>query len=120
MVKMSSKKTVKISGLVLFIFIIFTVAFFGASGLIFGVKIKNVNIDGIPAQSGAKTLNSVIKITGNAKNAITLSVNGREISVNNKGDFDETIALLKGYNILNIKAKDKFGYVDEKNYKLIY
>ena len=37
-----------------------------------------------------------------------------------KGNFNETIALLLGYNIINIKAVDKFGHKDEKNYKLIY
>lgn len=113
--KMSSKKTVKVSGLVVFLFVIFSVAFFGASDLIFGVKIKNVNI-----QDGAKMPDSVLRVTGNAKNAISLSLNGREISINNAGDFDETIALLSGYNIVNIKARDKFGYVDEKNYKLMH
>lgn len=112
---MSSKKTVQISGLVLFFLIIASFAFFGATDLIFGVKIRNVNI-----KDGTKVTDSVMKVAGNAKNAISLVLNGREISINHDGDFDETIALLSGYNIVNIKAIDKFGYIDEKNYKLMH
>ncbi len=69
---------------------------------------------------GAQVAEDTIHVTGNAKNAVSLTINGREISINNKGDFDETIALLSGYNIINITAKDKFGYVDEKNYQLMH
>ncbi|MFH1200828.1 MAG: hypothetical protein V1484_00660 [bacterium] len=69
---------------------------------------------------GTTVTENIIKLTGIAKNAINLTLNGREISVDQSGNFSETIALLSGYNIIDIKAKDKFGYVDEKNYKLIY
>jgi hypothetical protein len=62
----------------------------------------------------------VLEITGVAKNAINLTLDGREISVDQQGDFDETIALLSGYNIISLKAVDKFGNIDEKNYKLMH
>lgn len=117
----NAKKILKITSIsVLFLFIVIY-AFFRSKDLIFGVKIKNVNmmVDGLPAQAGSKVTDSIMKINGNAKNAINLALNGREISVNQQGDFDETIALLSGYNVINIKAKDKFGNIDEKNYKVI-
>jgi len=69
---------------------------------------------------GAYMPESVVQITGNAKNAVSLTINGREISINHAGDFNETIALLSGYNIINITGKDKFGYVDEENYQLMH
>lgn len=109
------KKIVKISSLSVFFLVIVAYAFFCSRDLIFGVKIKNVNI-----ADGTKVAESVQKITGNVKNAVKLSLNGREISVDQKGNFEETVALLSGYNVINIKAKDKFGYSDEKNYKVIY
>jgi len=65
-------------------------------------------------------MNSVVEVTGNAKNAINLALNGREISIDKSGNFKETIALLSGYNIINITVKDKFGYVDEKNYQIMH
>jgi hypothetical protein len=69
---------------------------------------------------GTKVTDNIVKITGNAKNAINLTLNDRTISIDQKGNFDETIALLSGYNIINIRARDEFGNSDEKNYKLIY
>lgn len=111
----SAKKILKIISLSgLFIFIV-VYAFFRSHDLVFGVKIKNVNI-----VDGIKVSNSIMEITGNARRAINLTLNGREISVDQEGNFNDTIALLPGYNIINIRAEDKFGYIDEKNYKLMF
>lgn len=110
-----SKKTLRLASLVIFFLLIITYGFFRSHDLIFGVKIKNVNIT-----DGARVTENILKITGNAKNATDLTLNGREISIDQGGDFDETMVLLLGYNVVTIRAKDRFGYVDEKNYKLIY
>jgi len=115
MEKILSKKIIKIVGLFIFFILIIIYIIWGSKDLIFGVKIKNVNL-----VDGATVTDNIVKLTGNAKNAIDLTLNGRKISVDEQGNFSETIALLSGYNIINIKAEDKFGYVDEKNYKLMY
>ncbi len=109
------KRTLQITSLIVFFLLIIIYAFFSAHDLIFGVKIKNVNL-----VDGTTVTENIQKVTGNARNATNLTLNGREISVDQNGNFNETIALLKGYNIVNIKAQDKFGYVDEKDYKIIY
>lgn len=110
----SAKKILKIAALsVLFIFIA-SYAFFNARDLILGVKIKDVKL-----VQGADSDINILKITGNAKNAKILTLNGREISIDQQGNFEETIVLLLGYNILTLKAEDKFGYKDEKDYQLI-
>ncbi|MFZ2072071.1 MAG: hypothetical protein WA101_03435 [Minisyncoccia bacterium] len=111
----NAKKIIKISSVSFFFIIIIIYAFFTSKELIFGIKIKNVNL----VDNSVMTEN-IVKVTGNAKNAIKLTLNDREISVDQKGNFEETISLLLGYNIITIKAKDKFGNSDEKNYKLIY
>jgi hypothetical protein len=116
----NAKKIVKIGGMIIFFLLIIIYAFFRSKDLIFGVQIRKVEINGLPAQNGATMISNILEITGIAKNAIDLTLDGREISVDQQGDFDETIALLPGYNIINIKAKDKFGNVDEKNYQLMY
>ena len=110
----------KISGLSVFFILIVIYAFFRSKDLIFGVKIKDVNFNGLPAQSGITIANGVLNLTGNARNAIDLTLDGREISVDELGNFNETIALLPGYNIIDIRAQDKFRNVDEKNYKIMY
>jgi hypothetical protein len=111
----SAKKILQITGLSVFFLLILLYAYFRSHDLIVGVKIKNVNIS-----DGEKFTDSVLQIKGNAKNATYLSIDGREISIDQNGNFDETIALLLGYNVVDLKAKDKFGYSDEKIYKLMY
>jgi hypothetical protein len=115
-----AKKILKISSLSIFFAIIIIYGFFGAKNIIFGVKIKDVNINRQPIINGSVFKESALIISGNAKNAVNLSLNGREISINQDGDFNETIALLLGYNVLVLQAQDKFGYTDEKDYQLIY
>ena len=97
-----------------FFIIILVYAFLRSYDLIFGVKIKNVNII-----DGANIVDSVLRVTGKAKNATELILNGRVISIDQSGNFSETVALLSGYNLINIKSKDKFGHRDEKSYQLI-
>jgi hypothetical protein len=109
------KKIVKTAGFSIFFILIIVFVFFRSKDLIFGVKIKDVSlVDGITVSD------NIVKVNGKAKNAINLTLNGREISIDQQGNFNETIALLPEYNIINIKARDKFGYIDEKNYKLMY
>jgi hypothetical protein len=110
-----AKKILKISSFTLFFLFIIVYAFFTSKDLLFGVKVVDVNI-----VDGAKMTENVLEVKGNAKNAINLTLNGREISIDKEGNFNETIILLPGYNIVNIKAKDKFGNIDEKNYKLTF
>lgn len=105
-------KIVSLSALLVFVVIF---AFFKSKDLVLGVKIKNVNI-----VDGTKYTENIVNITGNAKNAINLTLNNRSISIDQRGNFNETIALLSGYNIVSIKAKDEFGNSDEKNYQLMF
>ncbi|MDR3519405.1 MAG: hypothetical protein P4L63_00735 [Candidatus Pacebacteria bacterium] len=114
------KKVVKIIGLSIFFLLIIIYAIFRSKDLILGVKIRNVEINGAPIQDGATITSNSIEITGVARNAVDLTLDGREISIDQAGDFDETIALLTGYNIINLRAQDKFGKVDEKNYQLMH
>lgn len=116
----NAKKVIKITVLSVFFILIIFYAFFISRDLIFGVKVKNININGESLISGSTITSEVVKITGNAKNAIKLTLNGREISIDEQGNWNETIILLTGYNTINIKAQDKFGSVDEKDYQLMY
>lgn len=109
------KKNLILGSIIAFSLFVITYAFFKAEDLIFGVKIKDVNIEN---QTFFET--NKIEISGNARHATELVLNGREISIDKDGNFKEDIAPLIGYNIVNIKAKDKFGHEDEKNYKLTF
>ncbi len=116
MTKIRDPKIILKNGALIFL-MLFIVAyiFFGAKDFIFGIKIKDVNI-----VEGQKIENNILNVTGNAKNAIELKLNNRVISIDQEGNFNETIALAPGYNVLKIDAKDNFGKTDSKNYKLMY
>lgn len=109
------KKILKSTVLILFFVFIILYAFFRGRALIFGTDIKNVNIT-----DGATITESVLDITGVAKNASKITLNGREIVIDKDGNFYESIALISGYNIVSIYAEDKFGHKDEENYQLRY
>ena len=113
--KKDFKKILKTTLLSVFFLFIIGYALFRSSDLLFGVKIKNVNI-----VDGTTVENNILEIKGIAKNSVNLTLNNREISIDKKGVFNETIVLLSGYNIISIVAKDKFGHIDEENYKIIY
>jgi hypothetical protein len=109
------KKVVKIFLFCFFFLFIVSYGFSRSRDLLFGLKITNVSI-----VDGATLHDSSLPITGNARNAVKLTLNGREISISQAGDFSETVAPLPGYNIITLHAEDKFGFVDEKNYQLIF
>lgn len=56
----------------------------------------------------------ISQISGQAKNAIYLTINGREISVDKDGSFTENMALPYGFSIITLVAKDQFGKIIEK------
>ncbi len=62
----------------------------------------------------------VAEIVGNAKNAVFVSLNGREIFIDKNGDFSETVALLPGLSVVTLEAEDKFGKAMEKKFEVMY
>lgn len=63
---------------------------------------------------------SLAFIKGNARNAIYISLNGREIFIDKNGEFSEPIALLSGLGVVTIHAQDKFGNVSQKEFEVVY
>lgn len=63
---------------------------------------------------------SIAKVIGKAQNATYISLNGREIFIDKDGNFSETIALIPGFSVITIDAKDKFGKSKEKKFQLVY
>lgn len=89
-----------------------TFAYMKMGFLIKGVKIQaSINHD---------DTSPVVKITGNAKNAIYLSLNGREIFIDKDGSFTEPVALLPGLSVVTLDAQDKFGKTASKKFEVMY
>src|SRR3989338_2412312 len=115
----NAKKILKMGLLFSLSLFIVLYTFFISKDLLFGVEIKNVNFDGQRVDDMRVMAESVVAVFGNAKNAIHLRLNGRPIFMDQAGNWQETIALLPGYNVVEIKAEDKFGNREVKNYQLI-
>ncbi len=72
-----------------------------------------------PVNGSLVTENPVI-IEGTAENIAFITLNDGAIFVDKKGVFSEKLLLLPGYNILTIKAEDRFGKKTQKTLELVY
>ena len=70
--------------------------------------------------NGAAVSESLITIEGQTKNIIKITLNDRAIVVDEAGNFSEKILLSYGYNVLELKAEDKFGKKTEQKLQLVY
>ncbi len=62
---------------------------------------------------------SYVLIKGEAANVSNLSVNGHPVLAGNFGNFETGLLLARGYNIIVISAKDKFGRTAVKKLEVV-
>lgn len=60
-------------------------------------------------EDGETFSSSYIEVKGKAENVSLLSLDGRKIFAGQEGIFKEGLLLAKGYNIIELSAKDKFN-----------
>lgn len=87
--------------LALLFIVICSLTFINTRDIVLGVK-----IDAQIQDNDNKTFS---KVSGVAKHATELVLNGREISIDKDGNFTEALALPDGYSVVTIEAKDAFG-----------
>ena|SRR3989344_6858363 len=101
-----------VGGLVFFT-LVFT--YFKAYDLLFGVKIT------INTPSNGETLNQpFIVIKGSAPGNTLLTLNGAKVLTDATGSFQKEMLLGLGYNIVEIRALDRFNREDKKTLELVY
>jgi len=61
------------------------------------------------AADGSTIDASYIAITGSAKHATQISINGRIIGVDREGNFSDGVILSPGYNIVEVAERNQFG-----------
>lgn len=71
-------------------------------------------------KNGATMSQSFVEIAGTAGNISEIELNGRDITVDENGAFREPLLLGKGYTILTLKARDRFGREVQSTLELIY
>ncbi|MSR78610.1 MAG: hypothetical protein EXS59_00485 [Candidatus Taylorbacteria bacterium] len=70
--------------------------------------------------NGLLVTENPVTIEGIAENIAFITLNDGAIFVDKKGVFSEKLLLLPGYNILTIKAEDRFGKKTQKTLELVY
>src|SRR3989344_3005573 len=71
-------------------------------------------------KEGEVATSSLIEITGKAQNISDISLNDRKIFIDEEGHFSEQLLLSYGYNILTLKAKNRFGRETKKVLEVVY
>lgn len=99
-----------ISLVTVFILVIGVFSYFKMDFLVKGVQIK--------AKIIRQGDSSLVQVVGNAKNAIHLKLNGREIFIDKDGNFSEAVYLLPGLSIVSLKTVDKFGKISKKKFEI--
>jgi hypothetical protein len=70
--------------------------------------------------NGVAVSESLISIDGQGKNTQEITLNGRPIVVDEAGNFSEKILLSYGYNVLELRAEDRFGKMTEQQLQIVY
>jgi hypothetical protein len=70
--------------------------------------------------SGSTFTTPSIRIKGVVSRIQDIRLNGRSITIDDRGNFDEAILLAPGYNIFTLEARDKFGRSKDVRLELIY
>jgi hypothetical protein len=70
--------------------------------------------------NGATVNDSLMEVTGKAERIAYISLDDRPIFTDENGNFREKLLLYPGYNIISIKASDKFNRSIEKTLEIVY
>ena len=72
-----------------------------------------------PPQDRFSTTSPVLEIAGQAVRTDILTINDSPLSLDLKGNFREHILLGVGYNVLSVKALDRYGRSSEEHMEVI-
>ncbi len=70
-------------------------------------------------QNGATYNQTLIEISGQAKNIAYINLDDRKMFIDKNGNFSEKLLLSPGYNVVKLDAWDKFGKQTEKKLELV-
>ena len=110
-----NRKKIRIAIIAIILIILFGYTFFEIRKVIYGPRITVFT-----PENGSMATSSYVLISGNAQNIKDISLNDRKIFIDEKGNFYEDALLSYGYNVLVLKASDKFGKQTEKIIEVIY
>ena len=111
----SVKKVLSTGGILLLFIVVIGYGIWISHDLLFGIS---MSVTGITDGMTAKT--ALLDLSGRAKHANDVTLDGRTVAIDQNGVWHDTIALLPGYNIVTVGATDKFGRTMTKSYRVYY
>ena len=69
--------------------------------------------------NGAIVAESVLEIEGTARNISKISINDRQILIDQNGLFRDQLVVSVGYNIISVVGKDRFGKIKKVELEII-
>lgn len=113
---MNEKLRLKIIALAIVALAFLGYAYWQAKDLLQGPQIH------ITAPENGALISSTTKIIikGYAENTVELILNGNTVFIDESGRFEEPMLLSKGYNLITLSAKDRFGKSVEETIELVH
>ncbi len=72
------------------------------------------------APNGSTLTSAFLPITGSARHARALQINGRSVTIDRSGVFSDEVVLSPGYNIVEVRVTDQFGQQRTKQYQVVF
>lgn len=112
---LESSRYIRITIGALITLVIIGYAFIKSINLILGPEIS------VTTPINGETVHSpLLTISGSAKNIAFLTLDDRQIFVDDAGQIYDQLLLYEGYNVITLRAKDKFGREREVVREIIY
>lgn len=111
----NAKRTLTIGGGIFLAILILGYGVWISRDLLFGIQ---STVSGIT--DGTSASEQILSLSGRARHAAKVTLDGRTLAIDLDGRWTDTIALLPGYNVLTVSATDKFGRVQTHSYRVYY
>ena len=82
--------------------------------------IRGPRIEITSPETGFSTTTPLIIVSGRAIHTSIFMLNDASTTLDLKGNFSESLLLADGYNIINLKAEDRYHRVAEKRIEIIF
>ncbi len=93
---------------------IFGVIFYNTKDLFFGAPLSISTVS-----DGTTVTDSFLPISGSARHASRVEINGRMVAIDKSGSFADGVVLSPGYNIIEVVQQDRFGKEKHKTFHLV-
>ncbi len=111
----SIKKIVSLAGILAIITLVLGYGVWISRDILFGI---HFSVSGL--HDGLSTSEPLLTVSGNAYHASMLVIDGRTVPLSDTGSWQDTLALLPGYNTIQISVTDRFKRTTTKEYRVYY